>query len=820
MRVVLAMASTRWLAPDRPAVYHGDPPSGVDEPRRVVEILERLRPDEGWVAVPLVFILAGTMAWSFADARWVLGQDSLTSFVIWVALVAAAWGYVSARLDISPWLAQVLGCTIGAFILIEAVGASLPGSASGLGGWFHATATSVTQAYLDLTWRHQVSTAQVGHFCLILGILVWGTAQAASYDVFGYHRTVNGVLLLAVVLTANMALTRHDQYFGLVLFSAAALMLLLLGHAADERSSWLRHRIWRGRDFQSPHLRGGMVFAMAAIVGSLALTAVASSQPLSGPIDDLSNNAQNALSWLGGYLPGGGQSRVQPPADFGDTAPITSSFQASPSQVFTVGLANGSVSVHWRLVSYDTFQTTGWKVGPTHLDHVPAGGNVEAGTLDFVGPATSGRTLISIVIHVQDSTLGHVVVASEPNTVTSDVQRTLVGSGSSGTDVVALSTGAQDYTVTAYVPDIVPGGADLTEWRLQHAGTAFPRGIQARYVQGAGLVGADGKALLGEIRTWARASGNQFSNEYDVAKAIQDYLQSSRFQYSTNISALMYRCVGLSTVDCFALIRTGFCEQYATTMTMLMRMQGYPARYVLGYLPGALNPHTNIQQVTSQQKHAWVEVYFPTYGWIPFDPTGGGVGRPTQLEPGSAATATPAPSATVAPAGSNAVGRPSPTAAPATVNSTKDTGGQVFLLVAAILVLVVLLALFVMWRRPRRLDGPDAVYRNVVKLASRLGYKPRPTQTVHEYMGMLADIVPQARDSLGVVATATVEVTYGKRQLSTERLVFLATADRLIRRALLKLAVRRPRLRRPHTPRRGKGPGAPENDANGSGRSS
>jgi hypothetical protein len=87
-------------------------------------------------------------------------------------------------------------------------------------------------------------------------------------------------------------------------------------------------------------------------------------------------------------------------------------------------------------------------------------------------------------------------------------------------------------------------------------------------------------------------------------------------------------------------------------------------------------------------------------------------------------------------------------------------------------------------------------------------------------MGMLADIVPQARDSLGIVATATVEVTYGKRQLSTERLVFLATADRLIRRALLKLAVRRPRLRRPHTPRRGKGPGAPDNGANGSSRSS
>jgi hypothetical protein len=133
---------------------------------------------------------------------------------------------------------------------------------------------------------------------------------------------------------------------------------------------------------------------------------------------------------------------------------------------------------------------------------------------------------------------------------------------------------------------------------------------------------------------------------------------------------------------------------------------------------------------------------------------------------------------------------------------------------------VTLLALFVFWRRrPRRLDAPETVYRNVVRLASRLGYKPQPTQTVYEYTGMLAEVVPQARDSLGVVAMATVEVTYGKRQMSSERLVFVGTAQQLIRRALLKLAVRRPRLRPLRLPGRGKGPGMPARRGNGSDRS-
>jgi hypothetical protein len=60
---------------------------------------------------------------------------------------------------------------------------------------------------------------------------------------------------------------------------------------------------------------------------------------------------------------------------------------------------------------------------------------------------------------------------------------------------------------------------------------------------------------------------------------------------------------------------------------------------------------------------------------------------------------------------------------------------------------------------------------------------------------MLADVVPRARESLGVVATASVEVTYGKRQLSAERLEFLALAHRLVRQALLGLALRLPNLR-------------------------
>jgi len=143
------------------------------EPGSIGRIRARMRPDEGWYSLPLVLLLTGTMAWSIADARWILGRDELTSFLIWVALAGALWGYLSARLDLPAWLAQALGAPLRHS---SSSRRSAPRfrTQPGLTTWFQATANSVTQAYLDLTWRHQVSTLQVGPLLPDPRVLVWG----------------------------------------------------------------------------------------------------------------------------------------------------------------------------------------------------------------------------------------------------------------------------------------------------------------------------------------------------------------------------------------------------------------------------------------------------------------------------------------------------------------------------------------------------------------------------------------------------------------------------------------------------------------------
>jgi transglutaminase-like putative cysteine protease len=805
---------TAGSMPRQPA---GEAPShdwdrGFDEPGLLEGLVVRFRPDEGWLSLILILTLAGTMAWSIADARWILGRDDLTSFVIWIAIAASLWGYLSARSGVSPWIAQVSGAAVGAFVLIEVVGASVPGAEGGLGGWFQATANSVAQAYLDLTWRHQIATTQLAHFSLVIGIVVWGTAQAASYDVFGYHRAINGVLLMAVVLLANMALTVQDQFLALVLFSAAALALLLRAHAADERTNWLRHRIWRGGDLKAPRAQGGIGFASAAICAALVLTTVASSAPLANAWPG-SNDLRDFLNGISGYLPGGSQSRFTQGADFGSSTAIGSSFHSSSDLILTIQMPEGTPNSHWRVISYDSFKSTGWSAGEGSQSDLLQGADLNHGTLDQVDEKASSRTKVTYKVTVRDTSLKHLVLANEPGSVTVPVARVLVGGTPATSDVVWFPSDSTSYSVTSFVPNLNLTGTGLTEWKLRQAGTDYPPELLSRYTQGVDLIGPAGDDLLSQMLSFAFDNGvaldpttGRFADAYDAAKVMQEFMRDPKnFTYDSNITDLVPKCASLTSVDCFAIYKRGFCEQYATTMTMLMRMEGFPARYVEGYLSGHVEEASRAIDVTGQQRHAWVEVYFPGYGWIPFDPTGGSVGQPTQLAAGKPALETPSPKPT-ATSTDESTGpdvtprRPAPGT---TLPSSTSDNGPLGLVIPALISLLFLLAVLATWRRrPRRLESPDTVYRGIVRTASRLGYKPLPTQTVYEFTGMLADVVPRARDPLEEVATAQVEVVYGRRRLPAERLMSLATAQRVVHQALLRLVFRIP----------GRGPKWPRKD--------
>ena len=105
---------------------------------------------------------------------------------------------------------------------------------------------------------------------------------------------------------------------------------------------------------------------------------------------------------------------------------------------------------------------------------------------------------------------------------------------------------------------------------------------------------------------------------YDKVRALEDWMGANT-QYSLDIPPLPR---GADAVEQYLFEdRTGFCEQIATSLVVMMRHLGVPARLAVGYTPGQRNPFTGLYEVKASDAHAWAEVWFPGIGWQSFDPT-------------------------------------------------------------------------------------------------------------------------------------------------------------------------------------------------------
>ncbi|MFN2590524.1 MAG: transglutaminaseTgpA domain-containing protein [Actinomycetota bacterium] len=104
---------------------------------------------------------------------------------------------------------------------------------------------------------------------------------------------------------------------------------------------------------------------------------------------------------------------------------------------------------------------------------------------------------------------------------------------------------------------------------------------------------------------------------YGKVLAIQNYLREN-FRYDLRVPA------GHDSNHILRFLtqtKAGYCEQFAGSMAVLLRAIGIPTRVAVGFTPGRFDPKANLWRVTLQNAHAWVEVFFPSFGWLSFEPT-------------------------------------------------------------------------------------------------------------------------------------------------------------------------------------------------------
>ncbi|UUI74129.1 DUF3488 and transglutaminase-like domain-containing protein [Cellulomonas chengniuliangii] len=154
-----------------------------------------------------------------------------------------------------------------------------------------------------------------------------------------------------------------------------------------------------------------------------------------------------------------------------------------------------------------------------------------------------------------------------------------------------------------------------------------------------------------DVANLAREITAGASGAYEQAMALQSWFRDPRnFVYDTRVDA----ATSADSVWDFLQSKRGYCVQYATSMAIMARTLGVPARVGVGFLPGTPG-NAGEYVVTGRQSHAWPELYFTDVGWVRFEPTPAvQTGSPPRWsDPLVAAPApsVPAPAEPVAPAG-------------------------------------------------------------------------------------------------------------------------------------------------------------------------
>jgi transglutaminase-like putative cysteine protease len=150
----------------------------------------------------------------------------------------------------------------------------------------------------------------------------------------------------------------------------------------------------------------------------------------------------------------------------------------------------------------------------------------------------------------------------------------------------------------------------LTAERLRTVRGAIPATVADQYAQP--------PQTTDRVRAAATEITAGSTTQYDKVLALEKWM-GDRVEYSLDAPRAP---TGVDVVDHFLFdAEQGWCEQIASSLVVLARANGIPARLVTGYVPGDHDPVTGRFTVRQRDAHAWAEVWFPEVGWVPFDPT-------------------------------------------------------------------------------------------------------------------------------------------------------------------------------------------------------
>ncbi|MEZ4659467.1 MAG: transglutaminaseTgpA domain-containing protein [Caldilineaceae bacterium] len=481
--------------------------------------------------------------------------------------------------------------------------------------------------FILLTWVNWVEAALTGAanaenyvFIFEISFLIWWLAYLGIWAVLRHGYTWRAIIPAGFVLLINTYYAPNSILGFLGLFALVALLLLVRTNLAEHQRRWREYRIHFNPDIGLDFVRNGLTFSVIVVALawlSPSLGRNAQVRQLVEPISVRWMDAQQRLNTLYSGL----NRQLRPSGSaFGDSLRLGGARNVGNRPVFQVVANQGR---YWRAVAFDTFDGRRWLNTGENSLQVEA--NTVVGVADWQARDTLTQTITllsptgNVIFGAPDIYRTSVPLNATVNTY--PMQSILVGDSgpeqiaSDSTEITlahsrrTLDIGDQ-YTVYSRYTQI-------TQWEMNHAPTSYPNSVVDKYLQMPENLSPRVGELAQEV---VNNSLTPTETVYEKAAAIEAYLRDS-YPYNEEIEA---PADDVDPVSYFLFdIKEGYCDYYATAMVMMLRSLGIPARAVSGYAEGTFDEESQVYIITEKDAHTWVEVYFPTYGWVEFEPTAG-----------------------------------------------------------------------------------------------------------------------------------------------------------------------------------------------------
>jgi transglutaminase-like putative cysteine protease len=568
------------------------------------------------------------VAGSIIAAEWMPGLE----VILWAVLLSVLAGTALAYSNFPSWTAHLTSMVYGAFTTIV-IGITSQPDIMRINDWrekalmlVDKVITFIQEAMNNGTSRENVI------FVLILSGLFWLLGYSAAWY------SLRGRRIWHVILPAGVTLFSNVYYYQglnsmapyLLGYLVCAVTLLVLSHLAEREAGWMAARIKFTRTARTWSVAAGVAIALIASLVGWRVSEATTSAAGRDLLEQL-NQPYNELLARWNRLFANLNNNVERNVDsYADSVTLSGPRNLTPDPVMDVTAP--PARHYWRATSYDNYDGLTWR------NTIETVTNAQANDMTLPLNGYVGRIPVQADFTLYRGS-DSVYAPSVPLRANISSQATFEMVGDGRVDLTQLKLPVPLLPGNRYSAIGSMSAANVSQ--LRNARSEYASWVRERYLQVPATVPTRVKRL-------AEAITSDDITPFDKAVAIELWLRNN-IAYDEQLEAPP---PGVEASDYILFdVKRAYCNYYATAMVTMLRSLEVPARVAVGYAQGEPSidfnsPDLAVYHVKASDSHMWVEVFFPEWGWVEFEPT---AGQPPIDRFSPEMQATPTPAATVAP---------------------------------------------------------------------------------------------------------------------------------------------------------------------------